>query len=255
MTDDGRKLTNTFIRSRAGYLTKTMSSDTIALVGDGLRFADWDSIVDRLDSWGYEHRVFSDHESMEDEYRLGIILNYNRILPQSKLELAEDGFILFHSSDLPKGRGWAPIYNTMVRDLPLVQTMLFVEEDVDSGPMIAKAKYPLEGIELEHEVRRIDENLTIALIDSCLRDIIETEIQGKSQSDEDATYWERRYPEDSKVILSDSLESIVDHLRAVPDEAPGFFEYRGRKFAIEISDLGTSRVEFESGNVSLEKFY
>lgn len=232
-----------------------MSTNTIALVGDGLRFNGWDPIVERLDSWGYEHKVFRNHENMKNEHRLGVILNYTEIIPPSTLELAERGFVLFHSSDLPEGRGWAPIYNTIIKGLPLVQTMLFVEEDVDSGPMIAKARYPLEGVELESEVRYIDERLTIILIDECLRSVVEEDVQGKPQSDEDATYWDRRYPEDSEVNISDSLGSIVNHLRAVPDDAPAFFEYRGRKFAIEISDLESSELKFESDNVCIERFY
>lgn len=232
-----------------------MDVDTIALVGDGLRFAGWKPITDYINSCGYKYKLFDTHEKIEGKCRLGVLLNYNSILPQSTIELSENGFVLFHSSDLPQGRGWAPIYNTIVRGLPLVQTMLFVEESVDSGPMIAKARYPLEGTELEHEVRNLDEQLTIALVNNCLKDTIEKNIQGKEQIEEDATYWDRRYPEDSEVDILDPLESIVDHLRAVPDDAASFFEYHGRKFVIRISNKESSKPEFEKEKVSLEKFY
>lgn len=228
---------------------------SVALVGEGLRFNDWDPVIERLESWGYNQKVFKDHKDMKEDYRLGIILNYNDIIPPSTLNLAKKGFILFHSSDLPQGRGWAPIYNTITRGLPLVQTMLFGEKEVDSGPMIAKARYPLDGTELENEVRHIDEKLTILLIDNCLRDVIERSIQGKSQSEKDATYWDRRYPEDSKISINRSLESVVDHLRGVPDEAPAFFEYEGRNFEVELSSFGDSEINFEREAVSIEQYY
>jgi methionyl-tRNA formyltransferase len=232
-----------------------MTTDTIVLIGDGLQFNGWEPITTRLESWGYEYEIFSKHNSIKTECELGIILNYDEIIPQSTLTLARKGFVLFHSSDLPKGRGWAPIYNTIVRDLPLVQTMLFAVKEVDSGPMIAKARYPLKGIELESEVRYIDEMLTIAIIDDCLIDIIRTDVQGKPQSDDDATYWKRRYPEDSELNPSDSLISMFNHLRGVPKDARSFFNYDGRKFHIELTDPNPSEIKFDDDKLTVEQFY
>lgn len=232
-----------------------MENNRVSLLGKGLTAEGWEPVVNRLEEWGYDYRIYRDHNDIDEPCRLGIILNYSSIVPRDILEIPTRGFILFHSSDLPKGRGWAPIYNTMTRGLPLVQTMLYATEQVDAGPMIAKARYPLRGTELENEVQEFDDELTIILVENCLRDVLDNDVSGKEQLEKKATYWEKRSPSDSEIDVECTIGDVVDHLRAVPDEAPPFFKYEGRSFKIQLTPMEPRPIEFDPQRVTLERYY
>lgn len=232
-----------------------MENNTVSLLGKGLTAEGWEPVVNRLEEWGYESRIYRDYDDIDEPCRLGIILNYSSIVPRDTLEVPTRGFILFHSSDLPKGRGWAPIYNTMTRGLPLVQTMLYATEQVDAGPMIAKARYPLRGTEVENEVQDFDDKLTIVLIEGCLRDVLESDVTGREQVEKKSTYWEKRSPTDSEIDTRRVVNDVIDHIKALPDEAPPFCEYRDRTYEIDLIPTDPQSIEFDQQRVTLEKYY
>lgn len=229
--------------------------EKLILLGTGLNQNGWEPITEILNDWNYETEILANHEDVHENSRLGLILGYSEVVPPEILSRPESGFVLFHSSKLPRGRGWAPIYNTIIRGLPLVQSMAYAEKNVDAGPVIARAKYPLEGNEVEQEVRRFDDRLTLHLIKHCLQDVLTENIEGESQDKDSATYWERRTPDDSEVQLHDKLSDMVDHLRGLPPEAPAFYEYNGRKFQLHLQPLEPETIEFDSSKISLERCY
>lgn len=223
------------------------------LLGTGLNRLGWEPVVAHLKQWGVVPVISQDHESL-DTCELTILLGYERLLPTAALDKARLGTILFHSSDLPKGRGFAPIYNTMVRNLPLVQTMLYASEKADLGPIIAKARYPLDGTETEDEVRHYDDNLTLMLLGRCLPDLVRGRVNGCTQDEGAASWWPRRSPDDSRIAPAKTILSVFDHMRALPESAPAFFDHRGRRFAIRVEAMDEP-IPFDREKVVLETMY
>ncbi len=209
----------------------------IVLLGRGLNLAGWEPIETLLVTRGLRFFRITRHEELRHIDRkldLGVLLGYSHIVPADCLKRPKHGFILFHSSDLPQGRGWAPIYNTITRKLPLTQTLLFATANIDSGPIIAKASHPLEGKELEQEVRYIDDQLTLALLKDALEPILSGDVRPCDQNEAEATRWPRRCPADSAVDARKPLEQLIDHIRALPPQADAFFDYQGRRFYITL---------------------
>lgn len=207
----------------------------IALLGKGLNFDGWKKISDLLGRKGIDFEIFQNHREISDEFTLGILLGYSRIVPQNILNLPENGFVLFHSSDLPEGRGWAPIYNTIVKGKDLTQTMLYASEKVDLGNILVKATYELEGNEVEEEVKGYDDLITLELLENFIEEIIRKKPLGKPQDESESTWWDKRYPKDSEINDLDSrLIDLINYLRGVPESAPTFFYFKGRKFYLKL---------------------
>ncbi len=227
---------------------------SLVLLGRGLNESGWEPAVNIIEAKGYCCQIVKNHEEIESSFDLGVLLGYNRIVPKDVLSIPRLGFILFHSSDLPRGRGWAPIYNTIVCGLPLVQSLLFSAPGVDTGNIIAKARYPLQGNETEREVRLVDDLMTLRLLEESLKPLLRGEITGILQNENEATWWRRRTPENSVVDLNKPLIELIDYLRALPKSAPAFFDYKGRRFYLTMEPADGIR-GIDKNKITVDRFY
>lgn len=226
----------------------------IQLLGKGLNYNGWTPIEEIITGQDYECFVFDSHDELSEDCDLGVLLGYDRIIPESVIASARCGFVLFHSSDLPEGRGWAAIYNTMIGKSQLTQTMLFAAPKVDSGDVLMKAFYPLSGYETENEIRKIDDALTIAMFEKAFEELLTGKVTGTPQDESKATYNKRRTPADSAIDPDLPLRDFVDHLRALPKEAPAFFDYKGRRFnlLLEPAEPGP---QLDNSKLTVERLY
>jgi methionyl-tRNA formyltransferase len=223
-------------------------------LGKGLSLGGWDPVLAVLERHGLRASVHAGHEDAPRDADLGILLGYRQVAPAEVVFSPRLGALLFHSSDLPRGRGWAPIYAALSRNEPLVQALLFAAAEVDSGNVIAKARYRLEGDETEAEVREIDDRLTLLLLDNALPALLAGQAKGRPQDHARATYTARRTPRDSEVTPDRTLAELFDHLRALPADAPAFFRFRGRTFSLDLRPLDPAR-GFDPGRLELERYY
>lgn len=80
---------------------------------------------------------------------------YGQILPKEILELPEYGCLNVHGSLLPRFRGAAPIQRAIIEgDEETGITIMYMEEGLDTGDMLAKAATPVgrkTGQELHDE--------------------------------------------------------------------------------------------------------
>ena len=226
----------------------------ITLLGKGFNNGTWNPLVEFFDQRKLTYEMHHTHESVKKECALGILLGYSRVVPASVLDKAQVGFVVFHSSDLPQGRGFAPIYNTISRNMPLTQTLCFAAVEVDCGNVIAKARYKLHGDELEDEVRLIDDHLTMFLIEDALNPLLSGQVEGVPQEHDKASWWSQRTPDESGIDPKTQIAKYFDHLRALPTTAPAFFEYRGRKYFLRLEASNPIR-PFDPTIVMLERYY
>jgi methionyl-tRNA formyltransferase len=227
---------------------------SIILLGKGLNKNGWKPLQDFFTSKNLHCEMHSTHETILQKCTIGILLGYSCIIPASVLNMAKFGFVVFHSSDLPEGRGFAPIYNTITRNMNLTQTLCFASEEVDSGNIIAKVRYALYGDELEDEVRLIDDHLTMCLMKDALYPLLSGQVTGSSQEHHDVSWWSRRRPEESKIDPNLQITKLFDHLRALPATAPAFFEHRGRKYFLHLEASEPLR-NFDIKKMTMERHY
>lgn len=165
------------------------------------------------------------------DYKLIILWNYNKIiadLPKQK------NVILFHSSDLPKGRGWAPIYYSIFENEPEHYISgIFAEKNVDSGDIIIKASFPLSEDYTADDLRRFDMEISIRMVEMILKRFESREIRGAKQKGL-STYRKRRRSEDNLVDLNQRLIDIIPHLRACEVSSPAFFDLNGTRYNLKL---------------------
>ncbi len=166
-----------------------------------------------------------------DEYDLVVLWSYRKILPSTS---NKKNIIIFHSADLPKGRGWAPIYYTLSRDLEyFVISGILAGEGVDMGDIIVKARFKIKDNYTAEIIRQWDREISIMLIKDILTRFEGREIKGIKQVGE-GSYYQRRKPEDNEITLNSRLGDIINHLRGCEKEHPAFFYYNQTKYFIYI---------------------
>src|SRR5690606_15849271 len=79
------------------------------------------------------------------EAELGVVVAYGLILPKAILDAPTHGCLNVHASLLPHWRGAAPIQRTILAgDSVTGVTIMRMEEGLDTGPMLATARLPIE---------------------------------------------------------------------------------------------------------------
>ena len=94
---------------------------------------------------------------------------YGQILPKEILELPEYGCLNVHGSLLPRFRGAAPIQRAIIEgDEETGITIMYMEEGLDTGDMLAKAATPVgrkTGQELHDELAQMGAELLVDTLD------------------------------------------------------------------------------------------
>jgi methionyl-tRNA formyltransferase len=173
------------------------------------------------------------------KYRLIVPWSYRKIIKDA----ARTGnVIVMHSSDLPKGRGWAPIYHAFSEQKPeYVISGIFAAEEVDAGDIVVRARFPIEAGYTAPFVRTLDQELSLILIAGILEHWPEGDPVGVKQVGV-GSYRPRRDPTDNELDPSRSLRELVPHLRGVESASPAFFFYENVKYLVEV------RPEFKPRN-------
>jgi methionyl-tRNA formyltransferase len=182
---------------------------------------------------GLDCALFEKHTDLTEPRDVVFILSYFRLVPPGFLARNRHNLVV-HESDLPKGKGWAPLFWQILEGKNSIPIVLFeATADVDSGIIYIKDTIELRGTELHDEIRRLQAEKTIEM---CTRFLTEySALVGKPQEG-DSTFYEKRGPEDSELDLTKPLLDQVNLLRiANNDEFPAFFMYRGRKFILKVT--------------------
>jgi len=169
-----------------------------------------------------------------EDCRLIVLWSYRKIIAG----IAEKrNIIVFHSSDLPEGRGWAPIYHAVRENAPFyVVSGIRAVEPVDSGEIIVRARFKMRPDYTAEILRRWDEEICILLISMLLERLGEEGLKGRPQVGE-SSFRPRRRPEENEILLSQRLEDLIPHLRACEPGHPAFFHYHGVKYVLSIEPV------------------
>lgn len=142
--------------------------------------------------------------------------------------------VVFHSSDLPEGKGWAPIYYALAENRPYhTITGILADCRVDSGDMIVKAKFRIKNNYTAEYIRKWDEEIAVLLIQAILKRYCGRVISAVKQTGT-GSYKKRRNPEDSQVFPGDKIGDVFSHLRACERAYPAYFMHEDAKFYLYI---------------------
>jgi len=180
----------------------------------------------------------NDEETIDRLARLDpdlcICPGWHQIIDETVLDVPEQGFVGFHSSDLPRGRGGAPVNWSLIHGEPdVVISLFYYSSGVDAGDVIQK-----EFVEIEDrdDVDTVLDKLAFAACEALAttREAFESgDVEATSQSIEEATYRPRRQPQDGVVDWSRPAPELFDWVRAQTDPYPGAFTfYEGERVRI-----------------------
>ncbi|MCK4786757.1 MAG: hypothetical protein KAV87_23565 [Desulfobacteraceae bacterium] len=192
--------------------------------------------VENLRQNGYRSELFYNHEDIGKIFQVVFMLSYFRITDERFLRLHKHNIVV-HESDLPSGKGWAPLFWQILEGKNKIPTVLVeAVAGVDEGPIYLKDYIVLEGHELNEEIRKMQAEKTIEMCQRFLDDY--ENIKAIPQNGKESLY-SKRTPADSELDTEKSLASQFDLLRiANNDDFPAFFNHRGHKYIIKIFKVG-----------------
>ena len=157
---------------------------------------------------------------------------------QKKLNLSEhsgyDHVIVFHASDLPKGRGWSPyIWDILNGAEKITVCAIDAGEEIDTGDIWAKTTFNVSKTDLLKDVL---ERISSAQLELML-EVISMICSGEGPVPQDphtgATYYPKRTPEDSYLDPDKTLKQLFEQIRmSDPHRFPAMLDIHGEKFKI-----------------------
>jgi len=158
---------------------------------------------------------------------VAVVAAYGLILPQAVLDAPEHGCLNVHASILPRWRGAAPIHRAvMAGDTVTGVTIMQMEAGLDTGPMLAMARTPVEDKttgELTEELAELGAQLMVGT----LRDLkIHVPI---AQDDADATYAAKIDKAEARIDWDRPAVEVVRHIHGLSPFPGAWFELGGQR--------------------------
>lgn len=166
-----------------------------------------------------------------ESYELIVPWSYRRIIAGAE---KLGNIIIIHSSNLPEGRGWAPIYYTFFEQkTEYTISIISASDRVDSGNIIMRAHFPICDNYTASFIRKLDHEISFLLILKLFEQWPDGRFESIKQEGA-GTYRSRRSNEDNEIDLNKSFSSLIPHLRGVEYSSPAYFKFNETKYLIKI---------------------
>ena len=179
-----------------------------------------------------------------------VVAAYGLILPGWTLSLPTHGALNVHPSLLPRHRGPAPVANAILEgDVETGVTIMLVEPEVDSGPILRTVKMPIGPSETTGQLTERLSNIGGDLLVETLRDWTAGLIKPKPQDHALATFSRKATKADGEVDWTLPATEIDRRIRAYHPWPGSFTTWSGQRLKIiEAAPIGDE--VGESGVVS-----
>ena len=161
---------------------------------------------------------------------VAVVVAYGLILPQPILDAPRDGCLNVHGSLLPRWRGAAPVQRAILAGDPVTGvTIMRMEAGLDTGPMLARARVPVEDKtsgELHAELAEIGARLmveTLAQLDH---------LRPEPQDEREATYAIKIDKAEARIDFGKSAELLEREVRAFAPFPGSWFELDGERIKL-----------------------
>ena len=179
--------------------------------------------------------LFFNHEEIKDNFDIVFILSYHKLIPLKSLSNNKHNIVV-HASDLPNGKGWAPMFWQILEGkCKIVFSMFEVSDGVDNGDIYMKEELSLTGYELNDELRKKQAQF---IIDMCLKfynDYEKYKIPIPQEGQE--SFYKKRSAKDSEINIHKTIDEQFNLLRIVDNEDyPAFFYKDDKKYILKIEE-------------------
>ncbi|WP_338447547.1 methionyl-tRNA formyltransferase [Pelagerythrobacter marensis] len=166
---------------------------------------------------------------------VAVVAAYGLILPQAVLDVPTYGCLNIHASLLPKWRGAAPIQRAILAgDAVTGITIMQMEAGLDTGPMLATARTPVDDKtagELTEELAEIGAQLMVGtLIDL-------PALQPVPQDDRQASHAPKIDKAEARIDWTNDAEAIERQIRAMAPSPGAWFTLGGERIKVLKADV------------------
>ncbi len=146
--------------------------------------------------------------------------------------------LLLHASDLPKGRGWSPHIWEIVKGAETITLSLLEAEDiVDSGRIWQKLEIGIPKNALWNEINHLLFEAEVELINFAVENF-GTVSPTSQPAKENASYYPKRTPVDSRIDVNKSIAEQFDLIRVCdPNRFPAYFEHLGFRYTLKLEKI------------------
>lgn len=178
--------------------------------------------------------LFKSHVDISNGYDVLFLLSYHKLVPDSLLDKNNNNIVV-HASDLPKGKGWAPLFWQILEGSCSIKFSLFeASNEIDAGNIYLQDELSLTGYELNEELRDKQAKFTIRLCKKFISNCDSTPHVVTKVGEE--SFYRRRTPEDSRLDVNKTIAEQFNLLRIVDNNNyPAFFELDGHRYYLRIS--------------------
>ncbi|MFO1254242.1 MAG: methionyl-tRNA formyltransferase [Sphingomonadaceae bacterium] len=182
------------------------------------------------------------------EADVAVVAAYGLILPQGVLDAPKHGCLNIHASLLPRWRGAAPIQRAILAgDEQTGVTIMQMERGLDTGPMLAVVKTPVDGKtagELTAELAELGASLMVDVL---------ADLPGHAavtQPEEGVTYAHKIDKAELHLRFDQGCDETIWQIRAL--NPPGaYFEFAGERIrvlnAVPLAETGLPGTVLDDG--------
>jgi len=169
-----------------------------------------------------------------------MMCGWRQIIKNNILKIPKKGMIGFHPTLLPKGRGPAPIINTILKGIKKSGvTMFYVDDSLDGGDIIGQTGFEIKNNDYASDVYEKVIEGGKSLIKEFLIMVANGSAPRIPQNESEATYLEKRSLKGNEIILEkETPEQIYRKIRALSKPYKGAYIKLGdKKLIIWKADL------------------
>jgi len=200
------------------------------LAASQANFVPFDELVQDADCQLHETADINDQETYAwlDGIDPDVCLcgGWSQIIDERVLDIPNRGFLGFHSSRLPEGRGGAPVNWRIIDGAGDVWISLFYYvESVDAGDVLAQGTVP---VAFRDDVATVFDALAVEacrLLSSVRSELERDDVEAEPQSIAEATYRPRRQPQDGLIDWNRDPGAQYDWIRAQTHPYPGAYTF------------------------------
>jgi len=191
-------------------------------------------LVDLLTKSRFEAYLVRDSVDIKDGW-INFILGCTKIIPSATLKRNSHNLVI-HESDLPRGRGFAPMAWQIIEGKNDISVCLLeASDEVDAGDIWIKDLITLSGDELHSEWRHLQGEKTIEMCMEFIHNY--PKLRAVSQHGQ-ASCYPRRKPSDSRLDINKTIAEQFNLLRTVDNDLyPAYFEIAGCTYQLKIEKI------------------
>jgi methionyl-tRNA formyltransferase len=194
------------------------------------------SYAEKLNKKIQNSKLFFDHKDIDNSFDIVFILSYHKII-EKEYRILHKHNIVVHSSDLPEGKGWAPLFWQILEGKnEIVFSMFEASDGVDDGDIYMKKVLKLNGNEMNSELRKKQAEL---IIEMCVEFINNYEkYKNPTPQKGKESFYKKRTAKDSELDINKTIKEQFNLLRIVDnDNYPAFFYKDNQKYILKIEKV------------------